>query len=1039
MSDFLNFQCWNSEQLGEIFPVQAHEQEGHLFAAVHAPIDGIVVEKSTRRGVTRSDSDLIAQTANSSDRHKFVVIKGAPGTGKSHLIRWMHQEWSRINPDDHAIFIPRRDSTLRATLARLIESLDEEFADLATSLRNVSSSLNERGIADALVDKLAQLLDVKGLHESYDGAEIIDGSRFVLFLRSWRVRPVLTNAGGVISRIVNKLVGSNVEEINDDYNIEEFSEEDLIQIFNESKDKIDNIVKNRLEKYINNDKDLRKLVSTINQRLKIAEQQILGLAPTDLSDILFELRQRIFPRRLVLLIEDVSCFQGIDDQLIEALAEPGEAGQKIGSLYSVVGITDQYFTDQIEPKGNMVQRITDIFNLSTPDSEAQCSVVLDEAAKVDRFVARYLNAARVDEPKLRSWADNSDRAPDERPPVACKTCKHEILCHSAFGAVDGIGLYPLNRRLIGIAMNALVEPGSEAKALVTTPRSLAGFMRSLLGDMSGSQSTSSPRTEIFNELLDLDHVPALDVGNSAAIKNISGENAQNVSTLVRFYGEASASFTQKGEEIFMGGVPKSVFQAFGIPFPDQGITEAPPAPATPEGPTVTTPLRPPEEPPPTPVRSATARLQNQIDNWLAGEPLERDEEIRKKVASFTKSFGDWQKHGIPPFLVSYFHERRIEIIGQRTSISSPLLSLPRDEETANALKTLVQFDENVATQSLLVQARLLVAFGNKCSEEVAKNLRNLLPSTRGESWNPVSSAYALLALENISNGRAVNSEKSDEFLNRSFEASNEISIDDARPEQWKEFAKFLRDRRGEFQSIIIEAFPREQGDRTNFFDSSSLIEVMSKLELEDDITLLGEPPEQLKGMSDSSPVGKLRSSLSAAYSRLDKALAAERSVSKNLIETASKEEVFGLGPMDLVEKIQRLIGSFRNAYPNALAAQIARWEQAKTNSHEIWGGSNAWTSDYQAQILEEQRLIAARPNGFKEFIWLANQNSSELLAFKNLLEAAIELIQEVTPYTQDIQFGEDEQSKSEDLVKKIKDLALKISKSCDKIVGDSKS
>src|SRR5690348_3814795 len=79
--------CWSSEAAEGAIPTIAPmsiELEPY-FVATHAPI-----ELHDREGATLTEGELYERLFARERRNVFAVVRGEPGSGKSHLIRWLH-------------------------------------------------------------------------------------------------------------------------------------------------------------------------------------------------------------------------------------------------------------------------------------------------------------------------------------------------------------------------------------------------------------------------------------------------------------------------------------------------------------------------------------------------------------------------------------------------------------------------------------------------------------------------------------------------------------------------------------------------------------------------------------------------------------------------------------------------------------------------------------------------------------------------------------------------------------------------------------
>ena len=228
------YSCWDRSTLEDVFPAQAHVQRKSYFLATHSPFKNFKILKEKASIGEKHEADLLERLIDKNTDFELAFIKGAPGTGKSHLIRWIFEEWIRRCPDDKAIFIPRRDATLQGTLEKLIDSLmadDNNYQDLAEKLKHAAFGLNPRGIRNKLIDSLTLTLDVEGLTEDFEGSQDVVDARFVDVLRSPGPRHNLLKDGQVISRITKKILTENRDDEDIEYDIEEFHANDIVKIY----------------------------------------------------------------------------------------------------------------------------------------------------------------------------------------------------------------------------------------------------------------------------------------------------------------------------------------------------------------------------------------------------------------------------------------------------------------------------------------------------------------------------------------------------------------------------------------------------------------------------------------------------------------------------------------------------------------------------------------------------------------------------------------------------------------------------------------
>ena len=157
---FQRQQCWRPERISQVINKEAVSVDRASFLATHAPLNDIRYAGQTSS--TSEDgflNELVSRSA--SNLHTFAVVQGIPGTGKSHLIRWLKERYSASNAerhgDDVVLLIERAYSSLRGTLLQIIDSgvFDTEaLTEQVEKLRGATETLSERALSDEILDHL---------------------------------------------------------------------------------------------------------------------------------------------------------------------------------------------------------------------------------------------------------------------------------------------------------------------------------------------------------------------------------------------------------------------------------------------------------------------------------------------------------------------------------------------------------------------------------------------------------------------------------------------------------------------------------------------------------------------------------------------------------------------------------------------------------------------------------------------------------------------------------------------------------------------
>src|SRR3546814_13054489 len=69
----------------------------------------------------RDEQAVLLALSDPSRSHAFCVVQGEPGSGKSHLIRWLFVNW--LQSDDIKLLLQRADGSLEGALRQLREQI----------------------------------------------------------------------------------------------------------------------------------------------------------------------------------------------------------------------------------------------------------------------------------------------------------------------------------------------------------------------------------------------------------------------------------------------------------------------------------------------------------------------------------------------------------------------------------------------------------------------------------------------------------------------------------------------------------------------------------------------------------------------------------------------------------------------------------------------------------------------------------------------------------------------------------------------------
>lgn len=582
--------CWTSRAAHEVFRTEALEGNDAIFLATHTPMSGFNVGGLHGEEVVDATEDGLLQALSlPSKRHAFCAIQGEPGSGKSHLIRWLFINWPTGN--DLPLLLQRSDGSLEGALRQLKKSLPEEFLKLFERIGQKQKA-KFSGRAAVFHNTLAALLRP----DHYDPAPEDEE-----WCKRWSPASLLMSeralnkwsAPGRLLRLVSGEGERNSESAR--FNIFDVAELTGILESDGTISKNGQALLGKLQteaELINEEREYGQTVEAVllelgdavpfslafvdalNRRRNDAIQNVLGVSAEGFKDLFREVRAALAKqnKRLVLLLEDITSWEGLDDSLIDVLVtnastrDSSSSQSDLCDLISVVGLTPQYMRTL---KPNYRQRITHEIRLGDGgDDQLQDVVTVRDPTNRLHFVSRYLAATRADPTELVAWRDELREGVKTEPPNKCDACHVRDGCFTTFGEVQGVGLFPFTENAVRGFYEALKE--DDEGMTWKTPR---GVIQAVL-----SPTLSHPET------LEQGQYPGPHIERSTFTeqsKHLSGALTRLIETQVESLSDAARLrriFTFWGAggrpDLAVGNdgrtsfhaVDKTVFEAFQAPW-----------------------------------------------------------------------------------------------------------------------------------------------------------------------------------------------------------------------------------------------------------------------------------------------------------------------------------------------------------------------------------------------------------------------------------------------------------------------------------------
>jgi hypothetical protein len=764
--------CWRKESVDQVLQTEALAGNDAVFMATHFPIEGFEVGGNRAAEVAgSSEQSLFDALSRDTVRHAFCVVRGEPGSGKSHLIRWLSIQWKRAQKADLVLLVQRADGSLQSTLEQLRKLIPVEGDSALWQGIDASDGIRFEGRVKLFHDALGHSLGAGFLEKEMEDLKWCEGWELSELLLSSEVRDRWNSP----SRILETVCGQSGERNSE---LAQFQLQDARQLL-----QISQAIEHPKRAHIrflqklgaefqaiddpaNEERPLNEVapqtfqfLRALNERLNPAIQRFLGISPNGMRELFRRLRRKLREenRRLVLLLEDVTSFQGVDNLLIDVLITDSQTRPDECDLISVVGLTPAYFEKFIGGLGNIVTRVTHMIRLGRGDHgfETVTSLATDEARV--RFTAKYLNAVRIG---IDGLQDGSNV------PNACDTCPDHDPCHRSFGSCDGFGLYPLSETYINRNYQRLVDP--EGKLTQKTPRGLL-------------QGLVHPALYHVNDLVGGDYPPPeFQIGPIHRATELPGPVADRLSAIAKgnevvlarlrllagLWGTRSGSVaisqSADGEPEFIG-IRKSIFETFQLPWPEgasvQPAIQDPPKKETPDetqkneqSRTESRPTRAASKQGPggqaaRPLRTGDlGRRMEQLAAWEAGRPLE-DEQFWNGLAWRVIEELPWADLDIPYYLWKRFFTDRLVLLAGTGQARAGHLVIPREAWVFRGLFGYLGLRNPVDGADVELQLQYGARFRRKLQQLVIDHLTARLKPFQmqsGATWRPEHTAVQLL-------------------------------------------------------------------------------------------------------------------------------------------------------------------------------------------------------------------------------------------------------------------------------------------------------
>ena len=472
-----NYACWSIADVVATIPTEAATPSAEVLLATHAPLritrhDAIAGSS----GPSIVDENAVLKEFLEREPTKGILVApvvGESGTGKSHLVRWVHANLvsqTASGRKRHIIYLRKTDTSLKNVVEQLlVGQTGPQFDEIRSKLDSLGASVSLETMESRILDSLAEALEN---HEVSGTVRILTGQNgLALFFRDPLFRDHLRREGSFVHRRArHALVGRDVNEA--DVPLEFTASELPLDIVDFASIADAAASTRKIFKLLSTNAALQNAaVELINELLHVAVTRAVGLSVGDVSQAFLQMRANLLGDEIILLIEDVALIQGVRRDLLDAIVEPAEDQGKVryATVRTMMAVTSGYYKEALpetfryraEASGPRYQVDMDLATLEK-----------DEDFFAD-FVGRYLNAARVGMGALEMASPTV--------PNACGQCVFREACHTTFGHdSEGHGLYPYNKVAVRRVVQTLADSQRNGNRTFNPRRVLAKGVRDTL-------------------------------------------------------------------------------------------------------------------------------------------------------------------------------------------------------------------------------------------------------------------------------------------------------------------------------------------------------------------------------------------------------------------------------------------------------------------------------------------------------------------------------------------------------------------------------
>lgn len=853
--------------------------DNEYFMATHVPfkeLEFVEFGDTDSKPINLTEEEIYDKyIVNRSNKHQMIIVRGMNGTGKSHLICWLHNRFindkTNYNPDtEKIIFLRRLGNTVRGAVQQMLDEglvQDKELRAKFTKFCDAAESQNEEEFKTSIYSEYVKRVATDSSNKVY---KQIACKNIAAFLYDSRVQEYLMRADGPVDRCY-QMITSGAKTMVTDSTETIFENEDFSfprNIANAIKKDAAEEVRNYYLYDLRDDEDaITKLVSYLNHFTSGVMQSCANITSENARDLFVNLRKSLHSegKNLTIFIEDFTSFSIVESELITALAvENGGEYSDLCRVTSVIGITDGYYDSF---RDNFKDRVTKQIKV-TEQSFGDDEFLLELAA-------RYLNAIYCTRDSVIDWYEGNTENGSLPDPAYSPECEWDYV------EIDNkkYTLYPFNKKSLITLYNKLKHKSPRYYLTYVIQHFFAHFA----DGMEYGNNWRFPEIPTYISAVTLQPPYADSVENTG----FSDTDKQRLKVLFDVWGDE----TTEAKDGNIGGVPAEFLKQIGLG-DFKGVNGG-------NMPKVVDAGKPRGEAPPIDKPQLTQkdinfnRRKEDIESWFEEKKtLEYSSDYNKWVGNFVVQSIAWQDDGLPGDFVTQRLRNGsfvdIEDSKLETNQNKAVVILKRDSEARTILMGLTLFDyyRNWDFENAPYYQMIMINWIEKNKHTF---INNLFGDSVGTQEHPVITwCIAAEYIQRLLNGEDLEGLTKEQLLHNMMLEKAKPNQVDRTNKDWKDVLTYLGNQssmKGTIHNSLVSGSNTIMGIVGE--QTSGKVQFYRTHELFNSITHLQETgwdiSDELKKYKTKS-YENIRSYLQGLYAKVSAAVTSEKKLSKDTIK-----------------------------------------------------------------------------------------------------------------------------------------------------------